>query len=197
MTNEWDEYAPGWDDDEAARTYAEAAHASLLAELERAGRSVDGARVLDFGCGTGLLTERLAPVSQTIDAVDTSQAMLDVLDAKVERHGWSHVRTMTTLPTAAQSYDLVVCSSVCSFLDDYPGTLVQLVNLLAPGGVFVQWDWERDDDDDDPHGLSRAEISDALDAAGLTTTTVETAFEVAFGEMTMRPLIGTGVKPPS
>ncbi len=195
MSNEWDEYAPGWDGDEAARAYAEAAHASLSAVLADAGRTVDGARVLDFGCGTGLLTERLAPVCRSIDAVDTSQAMLDVLDAKIEQHGWSHVTTSTQLPTTLESYDLVVCSSVCSFLDDYPGTLAELAKLLVPGGGFVQWDWERDDSDDDPHGLSRPEISAALLAAGLTVASVETAFEVSLGEMTMRPLVGVGFAP--
>ena len=195
MSNEWDDAAVGWDDDEAVRSFTAAAHTSLLAVLARADKSLDGAKVHDFGCGTGLLTERLAAVCRSIDAVDTSQAMLAVLDAKVQSRGWTHVMTRNALPTEPESYDLVVCSSVCSFLDDYPATLADLAILLVPGGLFVQWDWERVDNDDDPHGLSRDEISQALGAAGLTSTTVDTAFELAIGEMTMRPLVGTGVRP--
>ena len=193
-TNEWDEYAADWDDDEAARAYAEAAYGSLVSVLAELGRELNGASVLDFGCGTGLLTERLVPVIRNVDAVDTSAAMLDVVQAKIARHGWNEVSAMTSPPTDPESYDLVVCSSVCSFLEDYPGTLAALVDLLVPGGVFVQWDWERDDTDDESHGLSRREIADALTAAGLVSTTVGTAFEVSVGEMTMRPLIGAGIK---
>lgn len=189
----WDDYAEGWDQDEAARTYAEAAFASLLAVLDGAGLTLAGARVIDFGCGTGLLTERLVERDASVDAIDTSLAMLAVLDAKVAEHDWSQVRTGVELPADQGSHDLIVCSSVCSFLDDYPGTVAQLVGLLRPGGVFVQWDWERTGDDE--HGLTRPEIEDALGRAGLEPVVVDTAFSVPVGEETMEPLIGHGRRP--
>ena len=49
--------------------------------------------VLDFGCGTGLLSLALQPHVRTITAVDSSQGMLDVLDAKVKAQGIKNVRT--------------------------------------------------------------------------------------------------------
>ncbi len=73
MSNEWDDAAAGWDDDEAVRSFTAAAHTSLLAVLARADKSLDGAKALDFGRGTGLLTERLAPVCRSIDAEEQSQ----------------------------------------------------------------------------------------------------------------------------
>ena len=39
--------------------------------------------VLDFGCGTGLVTLQLQPRVRTITGADTSHAMLDVLKAKI------------------------------------------------------------------------------------------------------------------
>ena len=39
-------------------------------------------RILDFGCGTGLLTEKLAPLVREVIAVDTSPNMIDVLRRK-------------------------------------------------------------------------------------------------------------------
>ena len=188
----WDEWADGWDDDPAARAYAAAAFDSLRTMLERFERGLDGLVVCDFGCGTGLLTERLVDTAASIDAVDTSPAMLAALQAKIDHHGWTTVRPSTDLPDGAGGHDLVVCSSVLSFVDDYPTVVSQLVDLLAPGGVFVQWDWELDPADDEPHGLSREAIRSALDAAGLVDVHVDTAFAVPFGEMTMRPLIGAG-----
>jgi len=192
MADEWDEYADGWDDDPGARAYAAAAFTSLQDELGARDMSLDGLRVLDFGCGTGLLTERMVASVASIDAVDSSPAMLDVLDAKIEQRQWAQVTPARTIRAGRATHDLVVCSSVCSFLDDYPGTVVKLADLLRPGGLFVQWDWERDDNDADPHGLSRAEIAAALTAAGLTDIDARVAFEVRFGDQVMRPLIGAG-----
>lgn len=197
--SEWDSYALDWDDDPGAQAYAQAAFSSLLPVLESADTELGRAEVLDFGCGTGLLTERLVERGASVLGVDTSPAMLDVLRAKIGAHNWTDVATSAELPDSAASYDLIVCSSVCSFVDDYPAMARQLADLLVPGGVFVQWDWEREtstdstgDGNEDAHGLSRAEIADALNAAGLEKVSVDVGFEVAMGEQVMRPLMGHG-----
>ncbi len=187
----WDSYADGWDQDEGARAYAAAAFASLQAVLASASIELDGAEVVDFGCGTGLLTERLADLGAVVHAVDTSPAMLAVLDAKVARRGWSTVTTGEEIPSGTTN-DLIVCSSVCSFLEDYPGTAAELVGLLRVGGLFVQWDWERPEGEAGGHGLTRAEIDGALRAAGLEDIVVDVGFEISMEGQMMRPLIGHG-----
>lgn len=195
VTNEWDRYADTWDQDVAAQGYAAAAFGSLRVVLDAHEVSLDGAHVMDFGCGTGLLTGLLAHHAETIHAVDTSQAMLDVVEAKIERQAWNNVRTSTRLPPPVAEHDLIVCSSVCSFLEDYPGTVRELALLLRPGGVFVQWDWERDVKGPDSHGLSRAEIGAALEAAGLEEISVETGFAITPRGDAMSPLMGFGRRP--
>lgn len=190
----WDEFAAGWDDDPAARAYAAAAHESLLQLLDERGRGLADMRVLDFGCGTGLLTEHLVDDVASIDAVDTSPAMLDVLKRKQRRAGWTHVRPAGRPPGGDAVYDLIVCSSVCSFLDDYPGAVADLVSMLGADGTFVQWDWELDPVDDDPHGLTRQAIRDALTAAGLSGVVVDRAFEVTVEGVVMAPLVGAGTR---
>ncbi|MFT5531125.1 MAG: 2-polyprenyl-3-methyl-5-hydroxy-6-metoxy-1,4-benzoquinol methylase [Candidatus Poriferisodalaceae bacterium] len=132
IVNEWDEYAEGWDGDDAARTYAASAFASLEGLLDARGATLAAASVIDSGCGTGLLTEQLVAAGAVVHAVDTSPAMLSVLDAKIARHGWATVTTSTSLPPNDVSFDLVFCSSVCSFLDDYPGAVRDLDARLAP-----------------------------------------------------------------
>ena len=196
--SEWDSFAADWDTDAAARSYAAAAFGSLDLLLRGSGRSLDGANVIDFGAGTGLLTERLVDAGARVHAVDTSTAMLDVVRAKSDAHGWTDVHISTDLPsdesgTDATDFDLVVCSSVCSFLDDYPGTVARLCQLLRPGGRFVQWDWERTAADE--HGLSRTEIMSALESAGLSEVSVDVGFEVAVEDDVMRPLMGQGRVP--
>lgn len=192
--DEWAEPAEGWDDDPAARAYAVGVFASLCELLASLGTNLAGARVIDFGCGTGLLTEQLVADGAIVDAVDTSPAMLAVLDAKVRRFGSTDVSISETLPHvgAEPAHDLVVCSSVCAFLDDYPATLEQLVARLRPGGLFVQWDWERVDDG---YGLTREEVMAALRGAGLEHPTVGTGFTAVVGEQSMAPLMGHGRRP--
>lgn len=198
---EWDEHAEGWDDDPAVRTYAAAAFERLEPLLEEYGLELSGLRALDFGCGTGLLTEAMAPQVQEVVALDLSPKMIEALDRKVEREGWTNVLTVvgtldgsrTQRPAIFEApFDLIVCSSVCAFLPDYPAAATALCGLLVPGGVFVQFDWERDDSAQEPYGLTRAEIEASLGAAKLRDIKVETAFERPIGEMTMAPLLGAG-----
>ncbi len=193
--SEWDELASGWDADEAARAYAAAAFGSLEAILERQDVSVDGARICDFGCGTGLLTERLADRAAEVIAVDSSTKMLEVVQSKIDHRGWSNVRTSASPSTTTGELDLIICSSVCSFLEDYPATARALFALLRPGGRFVQWDWERHENEANGHGLTRSEITTALTLAGLEEVTVAVGFEVSIGGQTMRPLMGKGQRP--
>lgn len=188
-SNEWDAVAADWDGD-ATRAYADAVARLVDDATRRHGVELAVASVCDFGCGTGLLTEWLAPRCRHVDAVDTSVAMLERLDAKVVRHGWTGVATGTHVP--GDDYDLVVCSSVLAFVDDLAGTIRDLVAALRPGGLFLQTDWERDPGAADGVGFTVDEMRDALVAAGLTGVEVGPAFEISFEGHVMRPLAGFG-----
>ena len=194
---DWDQHAADWDERTAVQTYAASAFRSLTSLAEETDFSLAGCSAFDFGCGTGLLTERLASVCAHIDAFDTSPTMRDVLSAKIDRHQWRHVRLLEQLPPASQRYDLIVCSSVLSFVDDYPTMVDMLLRHLAVGGLFVQWDWELDPNDDQSHGFTREEIRRTLTEAGLTGVAVGVAFEATVDDSTMRPLIGSGRRPRS
>jgi len=77
---------------------------------------------------------------------------------------------------------------VCAFVDDYPATARRLAERLAPGGLLVQWDWERDPEAEDGGGLDRATIGAALIGAGLEGVTVDTGFSVTVEDQAMAPL---------
>lgn len=190
--SEWDAAAHGWDDDPVVRRYAGEAVRSLTDRLTSLGVTLDGAVFCDFGCGTGLLTEQVVGPVGRVDAIDTSPAMLGVLRSKVDAMGWSHVRLLTELPTEPQGYDVIACSSVLSFVDDYPATVGRLAGHLSPGGLLIHWDWELDRTDTDPHGLVRDEVHTALERAGLVDVEVATAFDIDVEGTTMRPIVGSG-----
>ena len=200
----WDSYADDWDEDEGARAYSQAAFECLTRLCAERSVRLVGARTCDFGCGTGLLTEKLAPGCAVVVAVDTSDRMIGRLRHKMDRLGLTNVHTTTDAIEQAihhhaalfgSPFDLIVCSSVCAFLDDYGGTTGILVRLLRPGGLFVQWDWELDPDAHEPFGLTREQVTATLSGAGLEAIQVATAFEVSIGDKTVRPLMGVGQAP--
>ena len=198
---EWDDHAATWDDDPAVRTYAEAAFEAVGRILGERGLELHGNRVLDFGCGTGLLTRALAPQAREVVGLDPAAKMVEVLQGKVESNEWSHVHTVATTledaiadgnPHVAGPFDIIVASSVCAFLPDYPATLRRLASMLAPGGLFIQFDWELNPDDEEPYGLTRHQIQVALERAGLADIEVGMGFEKPMGEMSMKPIMGVG-----
>ena len=200
----WDSYADDWDEDEGARAYSQAAFDRLTRICAERSVPLVGARVCDFGCGTGLLTEKLAPVCSVVIGVDTSTRMIGLLRQKIDRLGLSNVYTTTEAVEDAVRHntalfgspcDVVVCSSVCAFLDDYAGTADTLVRLLRPGGLFVQWDWELNPHAEEPFGVTREEVKATLLSSGLDAIRVTTAFEVSMGDKTVRPLMGVGQAP--
>ncbi len=192
----WDDEAATWDDSEPVRAYARGAWRSLQEVCAERGVRLEGARVLDFGCGTGLLTEQVAPQAGEVVALDVSAAMLEVLQGK----GLDNVRTVLGEladavgegALAAGTFDLVVCSSVCAFVPDYPATTALLAGLLAPSGLFVQWDWELDPVAEEPMGLSREAVREALEGAGLRDVTIDVGFREPFEDVVMAPLRGVG-----
>ena len=199
----WDEYADGWDENPAVMAYADAAYSSLL-RMEQAGLvQIENSRVLDFGCGTGLLSRKLSSRAARVVALDTSDQMIEILKTKIGNLGLTNLDLITKpLEEAISSeaihfdspFDLITCSSVCAFLEEYPATVRTLSRLLRHGGAFVQWDWELDPEDEEPYGLTRDEIDTALADAGLKNRVVEVAFEIEFEGELMRPLIGLGVR---
>jgi 2-polyprenyl-3-methyl-5-hydroxy-6-metoxy-1,4-benzoquinol methylase len=193
--HDWDEFADGWDEAPGTRVYAEGAYRSLLDTLDTRGLMLDGVRVLDFGCGTGLLTEFLVGRVASIAGVDISPRMRDVFASKVRERGWENVTVHADLPDG--EFDLIVCSSVLGFLDDYTATVIQLAGLLAPGGVLVHWDWARDEEHPSDGGLTLEEIRSALTEAGLVGVEVGVGFEASVEGTEMRPLMGAAQRPPT
>lgn len=191
--NEWDSYASTWDTEDAVQKYAEASFQSLMNLLQEKGVPTSGLKILDFGCGTGILTDKLVKEGNKVIAVDTSKEMLKVLHAKAEKGGWDESVTLyENPPQNLHSLDLIVCSSVCSFLEDYPGMCCQLVSKLKTGGVWVQWDWEKNEHKSG--GLEKLEIELALQTAGLENIKVEPDFPLKIDNVEVQPLRGIGTK---
>jgi len=175
LSNEWDEYADNWDIDPSVEDYAKKAFSELVSSI-----NIDGLTVLDFGCGTGALTKLISPIVKRIVAIDPSTEMIKHLDKKALNNVLSISDYLTEGLVYKQAelgskFDLIVASSVCSFLPDYEATLSLLKSLLTNNGVFVQWDWQSNDDSSEM-GLSPNRVRQALEANGFVNITITSPF---------------------
>jgi predicted TPR repeat methyltransferase len=191
LSNEWDEYAGDWDSNEDVLQYSENAYQSLRSLV-----SLDDWNVLDFGCGTGCLTEKIAKHADRVVALDTSSVMLAVLEEKCLSNVFTVGEELSSELLVSNSflqskYDLIVASSVCGFLPDYKGTLRLLKSLLAPGGWFIQWDWLATEGESD-HGLTKATMLGALVGAELESVAVSVSFSMVSTKGEMEVLMGVG-----
>ena len=193
MDDTWDDYAEGWDDNPDARAYSEKAFHRLREVVE-----IQHASVFDFGCGTGLLTEKIAPLATSIVALDASEKMIRVLEGKHLPNvralcGTLEAYLASDPPESRLPFDLVVASSVCAFVEDYPGTLRQIHSLLKAGGRFIQWDWLSPEGSDHP-GFTEAQMSGALKDSGFSQVRVRGGFTMAGPEGEASVLMGVAVK---
>jgi len=195
-TDSWDEFAVGWDNESDVRQYADNAYASWQRRVVPLIENIAEIRVLDFGCGTGLLTERIAPLCQKIVAVDTSVGMIDVLDKKIANSGTGNITSLATTidsdsiaahPDVLSQFDLVVASSVCSFLPDFEATLCDIATIMNPGGIFVHWDWLEN--------MPIDTVRCTFTKAGLNCISIDRVFEMVGKSGPMSVVMGIGQLP--
>ncbi len=159
-------------------------------------------RVLDFGAGTGLLTEKLAPLCREVVALDLSPKMIQALNKKTNARAWSNVTSLAgdldlTRPELPEKFDLIVASSVCGFLPDFSAELSRLSSTLRPGGLFVQWDWHAEEAGDWARGLTPEAVKSAHQSASLEVVSVGRGFMFSFDGNTMEVLQGVGRREPT
>lgn len=191
MSNEWDEYAENWDVDPTVEEYAKNAFLKLSENI-----NINGLTVLDFGCGTGALTQLMSPTVKSIVAIDPSLEMIKHLDKKALNNvssicDYLSKELVQNHPELENKFDLIVASSVCGFLPDYEATLSLLKSLLKEGGVFVQWDWLANDDSSEV-GLSEKRVEQAFVENGFVNTEVNSPFLMNSSKGNMPVLMAIG-----
>lgn len=106
-----------------------AARAVLALVPDRAGS------LLDVGCGTGLVTERLTRPGLRTFGVDASLGMAAVAAGRVE--SGVVLGDSRRLPFADACLDAVSAVWLLHLLPDAPAVIAECARVLRPGGVFV------------------------------------------------------------
>ncbi|KVN88987.1 hypothetical protein WJ68_05660 [Burkholderia ubonensis] len=136
----------GWNSSLTGQPFPDAEMAQWVAHTVRRIRALRGRRILEIGCGTGLLLFRLAPTAQCYVGRDFSPAALAHIDAHLppplrERVHLAEAAADDVSGLAPASFDTVILNSVVQYFPsvDYLLTVLdRAISLTAPGGaVFL------------------------------------------------------------
>lgn len=108
--------------------------AGLVEFVARTARVGAGAAVLEVGCGTGQLTERLAPFGFALTAIDLGASMIEVARERVTGVAVAFSAVpFEDLDAEARSFDLIISATAFHWVDPEV-RFRKAARLLRPGG---------------------------------------------------------------
>ena len=96
-------------------------------------------RVLDVGCGHGVVSLSLAPRVRSVLGIDPSTQSIEKAKAEAELKGIKNARFLAMSAydlDVAEKYDVVILSDVLEHVPDQPKLLQKCIEQIAPGGVL-------------------------------------------------------------
>ncbi|MDA8155893.1 MAG: class I SAM-dependent methyltransferase [Actinomycetota bacterium] len=144
---DFDKEAANWDEDPRRVKLA----ADVAQTIIREARPASGMDIMDFGCGTGLVTLQIQPLVKTITAVDSSRGMLEVLARKIEARKISNVVPLYADfekgggLEANKRFHLIVSSMTMHHVADTAALLRMWHQHLLPGGILSVADLDAED----------------------------------------------------
>jgi 2-polyprenyl-6-hydroxyphenyl methylase/3-demethylubiquinone-9 3-methyltransferase len=112
----------------------------VRAQFIAARASLGGRRVLDVGCGGGLLSESLARAGAQVTGIDLAPGMVEVARLHAAEGGLAIDYRVASAEELAQAgpgeFDVVTCMEMLEHVPDPAAMTATLARLLAPGGAL-------------------------------------------------------------
>jgi len=147
-----------------------------LVAILRANNITRGARILDYGCGTGRHAIELASRGYIVTGADISPAMIEI--ARERCRNKAEIVNVAELPQVESTFDAVVSMfDVFSYITEVSAAISFLGNLrfhCKPEGVVLFDTWHLAGLINDPPKVSIKTISCPDEASFLRTTNPET-----------------------
>ena len=105
----------------------------------KAKRPLEGVRILDIGCGGGLISEPLALQGARVTAIDPSEKNIGTAAVHAQEQGVKidyRVATAEELADAGESFDVVLNMEVLEHVSDPRAFTATCASLVRPGGLM-------------------------------------------------------------
>jgi len=136
--------AATWDDNPGRVMLTGAVFKSITGNLHLS-KNMD---VMDFGCGTGLLSVSMLPLVHSVTGTDNSEGMLEVLNSKIAAQNLTGMRTLYVNidngESITGSYDVVTSCMTMHHIKDPAPLIKQFYNIIKPGGYLCIADLDPD-----------------------------------------------------
>lgn len=131
--------------DKEASTWDDAPHRIALVKgvgeaILREAKPTKGMDVLDYGCGTGLVSLYLLPHVRSVTGADSSPGMLEVLQKKIAEGGIANMKVIRLdlehESVSNERYDMIVTSMTLHHVVDTDRVLRAFREMLVAGGIL-------------------------------------------------------------
>lgn len=102
-------------------------------------RPLEGLRILDIGCGGGLLCEPMANMGATVIGADASETNIEVAKIHAEQSGAKvdyRATTAEALAEAGEQFDIVLNMEVVEHVADIDLFMSATAQMVKPGGLM-------------------------------------------------------------
>ncbi|KAF3019439.1 hypothetical protein E8E14_013326 [Neopestalotiopsis sp. 37M] len=145
-------------------------------------------RLLDYACGTGMISRALGPYTTQCVGVDVSENMVGAFNARAENQGLTKEDMFAVVgnlavpddpaPAALSgpeffNFDIAAVGGGFHHFDDPEFAATRLIERLKPGGVLFIWDFLTHEHDHDyashgvvHHGFSKDQVRNIFEKAG-------------------------------
>ena len=111
-----------------------------VAYIERQAQGVEGKKILDVGCGGGILTEALAHKGARVTGIDVAELSLKVAKMHLRESGLEVDYQLSTVEDFAQQnaaqFDIVTCLEMLEHVPDPASIIASASRLLKPDGML-------------------------------------------------------------
>lgn len=183
MNDLFNEKAKGWDINEMVLQLSKNISAAIVENIELNKQM----QVMDFGAGTGLITEKIIPHVKHVVAVDISQAMLNELAAKDSINGKVEIicQDITEQPLD-KKFDLIMSAMAMHHVKDTALLFQRFAEHLKPEAKVAIADLDSEDGTFHPadiegvyhHGFDREDLKDIMQKNGFKDINFVTALTV-------------------